>query len=240
MPTELERVWFTSTLASAQKATSTTIPTNIPELPNSPPDSPTSVHEQHFHTASQGWQQNEAGYMSDSDSDACDAAPDIDPFIGEAYPSAFYALKAPDKYALGFGFNSGHRSPSPTPVPGPDRRAMRCARQRAQQTRLARRRAGKSNVDVVAEDMGKSIPYNTRSDADYGRKYQVLVDDLMKGGRGVICAKYAEIRVETLNKTGVVRTGDECPHGLPSGYLQRRFQAAEQKFSAAMGGLSLL
>ncbi|KAK3638295.1 hypothetical protein LTR56_013124 [Elasticomyces elasticus] len=240
MPTELERVWFTTSLASAQKATSTTIPANIPKPPNSPPDSPTSVHEQHFHTAHQGWQQNEAGYMSDSDSDAFDAGPDVDPFIGEAYPSAFYAIRAPQTFGPGFGFDSGHRAPSPTPVPGPDRRAMRCARQRAQQTRLARRRAGKSSVDVVAEERSESTPYDSRSDVDYDYKYQVLVDDLMKGGGGVICAKCAEIRVETLNKTGVVRTGDECPHRLPSGYLQRRFQAAEQKFSAAMGGLSLL
>ncbi|KAK5724030.1 hypothetical protein LTR17_013692 [Elasticomyces elasticus] len=235
MSTELERIWFTSSLASAQKATSNTIHVNTPEPPNSPPDSPTSVHEQHFRTAHRGWQQNEAGYTSDSDSDACEAGPDVDPFIGEAYPSAFYAIRAPQ----GFGFHSRYRAPSPTPVPGPDRRAIRCARQRAQQTRLAPRRVGKSNVDVLAKEMGEPIPYDKRSDEDYGRKTQELIDDLMNGGGGVVCARCAELRVEVLEKTGVVTAGGYCLHG-PSVVLQRRFHAAQQKFSSAMSGLSLL
>ncbi|KAK4978140.1 hypothetical protein LTR42_002517 [Elasticomyces elasticus] len=192
MLTELE-LWH-----QPRKQPAPPILTNIPEPPNSPPDSPSSVHEQPFHTASQGWQSDDAGYMSDSDSEA---GPDIDPFIGEAYPSVFYVLKAPDQYAAGFGFYSGHRSPSPTPVHGPDRRAMRCARQRAQQTRLARRRIRKSDDDVVAKAVAESTLYDSRSDADYDYKYQVLVDDLMKGGGGVICAKCAELRVEILNKT---------------------------------------
>ncbi|KAK3624201.1 hypothetical protein LTR56_021137 [Elasticomyces elasticus] len=239
MSTELERIWFTSSLASAQKATSTTILTNTPEPPDSPPDSPTSAHEQPFHTASQGWQPGDAGYTSDSDSDACDAGPDVDPFIGEAYPSAFYTIRAPQRFAQGYGFASGHRALSPTPVPGPDRRAVRCARQRAQQTRLARRRVGKSNVDVLAKKMGESIPYDKKSDADYGRKTQELIDDLMKGGGGVVCARCAELRVEVLEKMGVVTAGGYCLHGSAV-VLQRRFHAAQQKFSSAMGGLSLL
>ncbi|KAK4893912.1 hypothetical protein LTR27_007718 [Elasticomyces elasticus] len=239
MSTELERIWFTSSLASAQKATSTTILTNTPEPRNSLPDSPTSVHEQQFHTAHRGWQQNEAGYTSDSDSDAFEAGPDVDPFIGEAYPSAFYTIRAPQTFAKGFGFYSGHRAPSPTPVPGPDRRAMRCARQRAQHTRLARRRVEKSNVDVLAKEMGEPIPYDKRSDGDYGRKTQELIDDLMKDGGGVVCARCAELRVEVLEKTGVVTAGGYCLHG-PSVVLQRRFHAAQQKFSSAMGALSIL